>query len=783
MNTTKLFWQLLTLTAAAGRMALVLTLIIGLSACSSSEDAIEQTAPGSPATAKTYTLTVTATKSPEDNALARAIAEASGDGATRALSLITEGNTKTLSATWDADEKIRVLKRKQQSSITVFSEIGTLAATTVSDDGLTATFTGTLSPSKISSAGGLEAGDKLLLGFPGENLGSNNSSSFVFNYNGQDGSLEKIASDYDFCMTKTSESKMVTVASADAATGIVTTTADAEFQNQQAIVRFTLYESDGTTAVLPKSLDITAIGLEQAVSLPESGEGIAIATPTEQTLTLKPDGSTNVIYAALRGISGQTVKLTATDANGYKYTYTTKNPVSFRNGQFYDIKVKMKALTVNLSKVTAAGLTEQYGSSTLTLEDGMTLTGTLDGATQKVKIQIAAGAMVTLHNATINGYHYDDTDFPGAGITCLGDATIVLSGENSVRNFNRYYPAILAAHNASGDEYTLTIRGTGKLTATNEYWGAGIGGGDYMSCGNICIEGGEITATSHDATGIGCGTGMYGSSSCGAITINGGTVTATSGVGAAGIGCGNGMSGSSSCGAITINGGTVTATGGELGAGIGCGNGERISNSCGAITINGGTVTANGGNNAAGIGSGNRATCGAITITGGNITATGGGDMGGAGIGSGQKATCGAITISGGTVTAMGKDEAAGIGCGYGDYYIPSSCGDIRIGSDGSKTFSVTAIRGKSALWPIGHSNRFSDYNSCGNIIFGTDEDNKVYTANDDPASYQTGNRSEYVNFYESTTVPEGVDETPENPGSYENNTWMVWRYKILEEY
>ena len=615
----------------AGWLVMAAALSLGLSACSGSEDSII----GQPAnsTEKTYTMTVKASKG-ENNALARAIAAAGSDGATRALDY--DASTKTISATWNVGDEIRVLKCKQQSINADYALLGTLTATTVSNDRLTATFSGSLEPDKISAAGGLAAGDKLVLGFPASKLGNISTNSFLLNYTGQDGTLGKIATDYDFCMTKTYGSNMVTVASVDESTGIVTTTADAEFQNQQAIVRFTFYESDGTTAILPKSLDITAVGLVQSVFLPETGDGMA--SPSEKTLTLTLGGKTNVVYAALRGISGQTVKLTATYAANKQHTSTTKNPVTFKNGQFYDIKVKMNTGTVNLSEVTASGLTD----ATLTLEDGMTLTGTLDGSTEegKVKIQIADGATVTLNNAHINGYNYgggNDTECLWAGITCLGDATIVLSGENSVSNFNYRYPAILAAHNASGsgNEYTLTIRGNGKLTASSNGSGAGIGGGLNISCGNILIEGGDITATG-GLRGAGIGSGQNGSCN-GGITING-----------------------------TAN---VTATGGDCGAGIGSGDGGSCN---GGITINGtANVTANGGDNAAGIGSGLMASCGDITISGGTVTA------------------------NGGTVTANGGNNAAGIGSGiYGKF------NSITI-TDGITSVVATSDSNSSA-WPIG---------------------------------------------------------------------------------
>ena len=216
----------------------------------------------------------------------------------------------------------------------------------------------------------------------------------------------------------------------------------------------------------------------------------------------------------------------------------------------------------------------------LTLADGDVLTGTLDGTSKKLKISIAAGATVTLAGANIIGKHYSDTECQWAGLNCLGDATIILADgtTNSVTNFQRDYPCI---HVPEGK--TLTIRGgsagTGKLIANAHNFGAGIGGGYNIPCGNIEIEGGDINATGDfDGAGIGSGDGA----SCGTITISGGTVNATGGNNAAGIGCGYY---NASCGDITISGGTVRAQGGNNAAGIGCGK----ESECDDISISRGT--------------------------------------------------------------------------------------------------------------------------------------------------------------------------------------------------
>jgi len=135
-----------------------------------------------------------------------------------------------------------------------------------------------------------------------------------------------------------------------------------------------------------------------------------------------------------------------------------------------------------------------------------------------------------------------------AGITCLGDATIVVANEdpNVITSESSGYPGIQVAAGS-----TLTILGPGTLTATGANGGAGIGAGagKDQTAGNIIIAGGTITANGGSmAAGIGSGV----NSACGDITITTGvtSVTATAGDAAKNsIGRGEG---SASCGTITI---------------------------------------------------------------------------------------------------------------------------------------------------------------------------------------------------------------------------------------
>jgi hypothetical protein len=257
--------------------------------------------------------------------------------------------------------------------------------------------------------------------------------------------------------------------------------------------------------------------------------------------------------------------------------------------------------TIDLSTVT----------SNITVQNGDVLTGTLGN---NVKISIADGATVTLSNMSINaGGLWADFYSNYAGLTCEGDATIILADEttNTVWGFAEGCPGIFVPENK-----LLTIKGetlgTGSLIACSSIHGnaAGIGAiANYTHCGNIKIDGGYVTASCNKGSAAGIGGAYY--SNCGNITITGGTVIASSGHSGAGIGSGV----FANCGDITITGGTVTASNGLNAAGIGCGN----AGNCGNITITNDVVkvTAIKGSSADySIGPSFGGQCGTVTING-----------------------------------------------------------------------------------------------------------------------------------------------------------------------
>ena len=273
----------------------------------------------------------------------------------------------------------------------------------------------------------------------------------------------------------------------------------------------------------------------------------------------------DVIYVAMLPISSQNLTFMSV-SNNKIYSFVTTG-VTLEAGKFY------RNMPVMLTQMNVANRTLTDSDTEMMLQDGDMLTGT--GGTD-TWLKIADGAMVTL-NGVNNTNVTAGASIPG--IECLGDATIVLIGENRV----------MGCRNAAGifvpEGKTLTIRGIGSLNVTGGDRGAGIGGAEDRNCGNIEIQGGIITATGKGkCAGIGSGWANGANVSCEDITISGGTVTATGGDEAAGIGSGHGHihdDGSntyvSSCGAITISGGTVTATGGAEAAGIGSGSAGKFA--------------------------------------------------------------------------------------------------------------------------------------------------------------------------------------------------------------
>ena len=522
-------------------------------ACSSSDEILnEQSA--NPTESQVYTMTVQVSKS-------------TGDDTTRGLYF----DGSALKVKWNEGEKVEVWQFNANGATSAWLYIGTVTA--AASDNAATTLTGNLKD--------FQMGNPLLFYLHTSDMSYKNQSGVLLKSQGEN----SIEENYDFATSReisnyTVDGEKVTV------TGVT-------LNNYPAIVKFTL--EDALTGNPVKATSLKIVGSKNMF------ESLSPTTGAKVTkeLTVTPTSGTDVIYVSLFSGASNNITLTATTDDG-TYTYQ-KSAVTFTEGKYYEVKVKM----LPEGAVNLATLTDDYVA-----KDGDVLTGKLGSAH---KISIADGATVTLHNVSINA-DGANTSANYAGITCLGNATIKLEGTNIVKGFKDDYPGI----QVGTTNKTLTIQGTDadKLTAScngiRSTGASGIGGLDEVACGNIVIEGGNITV---EAPGAGIGGGS--NTSCGDITIKGGIVNATRTSLMVGIGAGA----AGTCGNITIEGGTVTATGHFDGAGIGA----ATVGTCGDITISGGTVVATGSTKAAGIGTGFHSShCGNITITTGvtSVTAT-----------------------------------------------------------------------------------------------------------------------------------------------------------------
>ena len=250
--------------------------------CSNSND--EPIEPVGPVGPKTYSLTVEASKG--------------GSAKTRAL---TEGENSLVS-TWEKDDQVFVKHGSTWCD-------GSLKP---QSEGQTTTLRG-----MITFNGEVKVNDDLTFQYPRE----------AIDYTEQDGTLESIAAKYDY--------SVATAKVGEVGANAITVTGLSDFENQQAIVKFTLKDAYGY-AVNATSLKVSATGLKTS----DSATGDII-------VNVPNSSATNVFYVALSGVSKTTVSLTATTADN---TYIYYNPnVTFTNGKYYDVTVKMQCASEPLT--------------------------------------------------------------------------------------------------------------------------------------------------------------------------------------------------------------------------------------------------------------------------------------------------------------------------------------------------------------------------------------------------------------------------------------------------
>lgn len=209
-----------------------------------------------------------------------------------------KGGNGTVNSTWKAGDKVTVYNKTRNAELE-----GYLMAW---EDGATTTLKGTLS--------GIVKPDEIL------------TLRFLdSDYSEQDGTLRYIASHCDYSTAD------VTVKSVKK--GNITATRQADFASLQAVVEFTLQESDGSAiAGGVNNLAVVAGGT---------------------TITVKPASATDVFYVAIPAISNETLILSAVDRNGVPRSYTDTG-VTFENGKYYGLSVRMDCIAMNDGDLIAA---------------------------------------------------------------------------------------------------------------------------------------------------------------------------------------------------------------------------------------------------------------------------------------------------------------------------------------------------------------------------------------------------------------------------------------------
>lgn len=379
-------------------------------------------------------------------------------------------------------------------------------------------------------------------------------------------------------------------------------------------------------------------------------------------------------------------------------------------------------------------------------DNEITITGTSTGNTVTIDADKDQTANVTLDNVEINA---SSTGQAAVDVTGSGNTNIELNGDNTLTGGN-WYAGL--QHNketdAEGNETSgkLTITDTdndGKLTATGDFGGAGIGGGNMKDAGKIEITGGSITATGGlDGAGIGGG----GSGGDADITISGGTINAIGGtdpwgqpgaIGGAGIG-GGGSGGNAT---VTITGGAVIekASGGGGCAGIGGGYSSKSD-----VTISGNATIekATGGEQSAGIGGGGWMSTGTVTIKDNATIKNAQGGNGGAGIGGG---VYGSTTVSiEGTPTiesTTGGNNGAGIGggaLGLGDVTIKGNA-EIKNATGGDEGAGIGG--GAGSLGDVAIEGKVTIQNAQGGIGAAGIGGGAESEPDDDGTGNKTGNK------------------------------------------
>ena len=284
-------------------LAIQLMVGVAFAACSSSDDSIIEQ-PVNPTEPKTYTMTIQASKG--------------DDNTTRGLYWNDPSAYDKIMVNWHEGEKVRVV----QNGVMV----GTLTSA-ASNDGsttLSGTLTGVVQDGDLQFY--LHADENCKMDYTGQNGG-------VVMQLENDGNIEY---NYDFAEAELTRTQF----RLDTQTGTITNSDNSQlnFTSNQAIVRFELFNSDGSANVYAQKLIISDGNTGKIV---QSIDGLT-GTKTYGSVTHAPSASSQscIFTMALNVGSDANIVLDAVDNNGNVYAYN-RSHVTFEPGKYYKVNVKM----------------------------------------------------------------------------------------------------------------------------------------------------------------------------------------------------------------------------------------------------------------------------------------------------------------------------------------------------------------------------------------------------------------------------------------------------------
>lgn len=276
-------------------------------------------------------------------------ANINGDDAAKATTRALAETTDRLASTWGSTDKVAAFNYTKAYAANLMPATTTYEIMAKAAAAKKALITGNLKPENESIGkssakltgeltGNIESNEVLYLIYPYQDISDAASfASAKFTFEGQDGTLATIASKYDYRLGK---AKVVSVdGSTISAVDAIKGSGPIKFEAKQAIVKFILIDENGDP--------INATGIDVGATNSSTHEndlvtGINLMTQSvergELTIYDMP-GTTNEIWIALNGVNNSDFFIIAYSSEG-SYEFS-KNGVTFENGKFYEIRIKM----------------------------------------------------------------------------------------------------------------------------------------------------------------------------------------------------------------------------------------------------------------------------------------------------------------------------------------------------------------------------------------------------------------------------------------------------------